>query len=99
MKLKGKIAIVTGAARGLGKEIALGLAREGSDVAICDVNKEALDQTVNDLEEIKLTDSPVSKNIVLFQVESLPPFIGGRHVCFGCFGNLPILHFSCVVRH
>jgi 3-oxoacyl-[acyl-carrier protein] reductase len=42
MQLKQKVAIVTGAAQGIGKEIALTLAREGADLAICDVNKEAL---------------------------------------------------------
>jgi len=34
MKLKGKVAIVTGASRGIGKAIAFGLAREGADVVI-----------------------------------------------------------------
>ena len=34
MRLKGKVAIVTGASRGLGKEMALGLAREGARVVV-----------------------------------------------------------------
>ena len=34
MKLKGKTAIVTGSSRGLGKDIAVGLAREGANVVI-----------------------------------------------------------------
>jgi len=34
MKLSGKVAIVTGSSRGLGKAIAMGLAREGADVVI-----------------------------------------------------------------
>ena len=34
MKLKDRIAIVTGASRGLGREVALGLAREGASVVV-----------------------------------------------------------------
>ena len=34
MKLKNKIAIVTGASRGLGKAVALGLAGEGASVVV-----------------------------------------------------------------
>lgn len=40
MRLEGKVAIVTGAARGLGKSVTLGLAREGADVALADLAAE-----------------------------------------------------------
>jgi len=43
MKLKDKMAIVTGAASGIGKEIALTYAREGAKVAIADLDKGAAD--------------------------------------------------------
>jgi 3-oxoacyl-[acyl-carrier protein] reductase len=39
-KLNGKVAIVTGAGHGIGKEIALTLAREGAEVVITDVSDE-----------------------------------------------------------
>jgi NAD(P)-dependent dehydrogenase (short-subunit alcohol dehydrogenase family) len=45
MKLEGQVALVTGAARGIGKEIALTLAREGADVAIADLNGEGASAT------------------------------------------------------
>ncbi|KTD80512.1 3-hydroxybutyrate dehydrogenase [Legionella waltersii] len=38
MKLKNKVAVVTGAASGIGKEIALVYAKEGAKVAIADLN-------------------------------------------------------------
>lgn len=40
-KLKGKVALVTGAARGLGREYALRLAQLGADVGIVDINLHA----------------------------------------------------------
>ena len=49
MKLKDKSAIVTGAASGIGKEIALIFAREGAKVAIADMNKAAADATAAEI--------------------------------------------------
>ena len=45
MQLEGKKAIVTGAGQGIGKAIALELARRGSDIAVCDLNLIECDPT------------------------------------------------------
>ncbi len=49
MRLKDKSAIITGAASGIGKDIALVFAREGAKIAIADLNKEAADATANEI--------------------------------------------------
>ncbi len=50
MQLKEKVAIITGAAQGIGKEVAYTLAKEGANLGICDINKDVLDQTKKQLE-------------------------------------------------
>lgn len=45
MRLKGKTALITGAASGFGKAIAILFAKEGSNVILTDLNEEGLDQT------------------------------------------------------
>ena len=50
MKLKDKVCIVTGAASGIGKEIALTFAREGGKVAIADMNKSAAQEAADEID-------------------------------------------------
>ncbi|MDN3018933.1 SDR family oxidoreductase [Paenibacillus sp. BSR1-1] len=50
MRLENKVAVVTGAASGMGKAIAILYAKEGAKVVVSDINLEAANQTV---EEIK----------------------------------------------
>lgn len=51
-RVKDKKAIVTGAARGLGKQIALTLAREGADVAIWDIAIDAAERTAGEIRDL-----------------------------------------------
>jgi len=49
MQLANQAAVVTGGARGIGREIALTLARAGADLALFDVKADQLEQTVQEL--------------------------------------------------
>ena len=50
MLLKDKVAVITGAASGIGKEIAIRFAREGAKVVIADLNQKAADATAAELD-------------------------------------------------
>ncbi len=49
-ELDGRVALVTGGGRGIGRAIALSLAAAGADVAVSGRNADALEQTVADIE-------------------------------------------------
>lgn len=51
MLLKDRVALVTGAAQGIGKATAFKLAKEGSKVIISDINEERLSATLNEFKE------------------------------------------------
>ena len=50
MRLNDKVAIITGAASGIGKDIAVVFAREGAKVAIADLNQKAADATAREID-------------------------------------------------
>jgi len=63
MSLSGKIALVTGAAQGIGRDIALGLAKDGAEIAICDVNLEAAQKTADDIEAMGRKSLALKANV------------------------------------
>lgn len=51
MRLAGKVCIITGAGRGIGKATALKFATEGAKVIVCDVTPEWIDETVREIRD------------------------------------------------
>jgi 3-oxoacyl-[acyl-carrier protein] reductase len=52
LKLTGRVALVTGAAQGIGKAIALLLARNGADIVVSDINLEKAEETAKEIRAI-----------------------------------------------
>jgi 3-oxoacyl-[acyl-carrier protein] reductase len=51
-RVKDKVAIITGASRGLGKAMALTLAREGANIAIWEIEMEGAEQTAKEVRKL-----------------------------------------------
>ncbi|AIS60574.1 SDR family oxidoreductase [Listeria ivanovii] len=62
-KLDGKVAVVTGAASGMGKQISLLFANEGAKVVVADLNLEAAQKTVELIEAGKGSALAVAANV------------------------------------
>jgi 3-oxoacyl-[acyl-carrier protein] reductase len=90
LQLGGKAAIVTGSTRGIGKHIALALAREGCHVAISGRTPETLTVTAGELRDLGV--KVVAFEGDLTQAEAVERLVGEAH---GTFGRIDIL-VNCV---
>jgi len=64
MKLKDKICIITGAASGIGKEIALTFAREGGRIVIADIDRDAANATAAEIAATGTSAMGIAMNVV-----------------------------------
>jgi NAD(P)-dependent dehydrogenase (short-subunit alcohol dehydrogenase family) len=79
MRLSGKVAIVTGGGSGIGRGIALCMAREGADVAIPDVQDESARQVAREVEAIGRKALPLAVDVTrTADVEGMLAEVRGR---------------------
>jgi len=85
MRLKDKVAVVTGAASGIGKEIARTYVREGAKVIIADLNQQGADETA-----LELGGSSVALGVAM-DVTSEEQVEAGMAKAIAAFGRIDVL--------
>jgi NAD(P)-dependent dehydrogenase (short-subunit alcohol dehydrogenase family) len=67
MKLKGKVALITGSTRGIGKEFALGFAKEGADVIVNGRKIEKAESVTKEIENLGVRSLAIAADVSLSQ--------------------------------
>jgi NAD(P)-dependent dehydrogenase (short-subunit alcohol dehydrogenase family) len=83
--LSGKVALVTGAARGMGREFALALAKYGADLVVCDI--------LSDLQKIKPEIERLGRRVLIQQADlyKIPEIDAMVNESIRAFGRIDIL--------
>ncbi len=90
-RLEGRTALVTGAGRGLGSALALGLARAGADVIVhYNRSQEGAERVAGEIEALGRRASTVQADITqLEQVEAMAERCGSRSTCSSTTSAMP----------
>ncbi len=85
-RLSGKVAVVTGAGQGIGKAVALRLAREGAEIAVAEINRETAEATARELQTFgrRALAHPVNVGC-LVEIQSLVDHVAAE------FGRIDVL--------
>jgi NAD(P)-dependent dehydrogenase (short-subunit alcohol dehydrogenase family) len=87
MRLDGKVAIITGSARGIGRAIALGFAREGARIVVADVRDDLASRTAAEIGVAGGEAEPITVDIT--RNEDLDRLVAAT---VERFGGIDILH-------
>ncbi len=95
MRLSGKVAIVSGAGRGIGKRIALKFAEEGADVAVSGRTLENVQATAKEIEAMQRRSIPKridvrSRNETVNFVETVKKELGSVDILVNAAGVLTV---------
>jgi 3-oxoacyl-[acyl-carrier protein] reductase len=101
MRFAGKVAIVTGAARGIGEAIALTLAREGADVVVSDVDVKGIQRVAHEIEGLGRKARAIQADVS--QREAVQQLVGETVSAFGkidiLVNNAGIIRRGTFVEH
>ena len=93
MQLKGKIALVTGAGRGIGKAIAIGFAREGAEIVAVSRTLAEVDKTAGEAKGVGSRAIAIQADVSrLNEVQSMAEQVQNR------FGRLDVLVNNAALR-
>lgn len=111
LRLEGRVAIVTGASRGLGRAMALALAEAGADVAVAARSREDLEETARQIEKLGRRALVVPTDVRLYtEVDTLVKraieALGGLHIMVNNSGiarvtplaEMPPAEFSSILQ-
>ena len=103
MKLDGKVALITGAAGGIGQAIARRLAREGAHVALADIRTEALDDIARIIEShnrkaLKVAVDVTQTDQVAQMVQAVVEAFGRIDIFFNNAGIIRVQKFLDVTE-
>ena len=77
---KDKTAVITGAGTGMGRYLAILLAKDGADVVVCDVNEDTLNKTLEMLQQYNVSVSSHGLDVAIKEdIEALPGKVIEQH--------------------
>jgi 3-hydroxybutyrate dehydrogenase len=94
MQLKNKIALVTGAGSGIGKEIALTFAQEGASVGVADIDKNTAEKTVQEI----IKNGGMALSIAMDVTQENQVDAGVAEIC-KTYGGLDVLISNAGIQH
>jgi 3-oxoacyl-[acyl-carrier protein] reductase len=81
LKLAGKVALVTGGAQGIGKAVALLLARNGADIVVSDINLEKAEETAKEVQA--LGRNALAMKVDVAKLDDVEKMVGAILAQFG----------------